>query len=129
MSSSVRPFAVKLLIVLDVVLGVLALLPLLFPQIRRFPTFGVINDVGSVVFALIPFVLAYGLWSGRKLAWVFSLIFSILGIAFSVLALFVRPRTGEFVTLIMDLVIVYLLMQPGVQRYFRKLSPLKRAPA
>jgi hypothetical protein len=129
LSTSVRPIAVKLLVVLDVVLGVLALLPLLFPQIRPFPTFGIVNDLGSIAFALISFILAYGLWSGRRWAWVFSLIFSLFGIAASIFALFVRPRTGEFVSLVIDLVIVYLLMQPGVQRYFGKLSRLHQAQA
>jgi hypothetical protein len=122
LSTSVRPFTVKLLIGLDVVLGVLGLLPLMFPQLRPFPRFVIVNDLGSIVFALICFILAYGLWSKRRWAWASSLVFSILGIAILVFTLFVRPRTGEFVSLVMDLVILYLLMQPGVQRYSGKLS-------
>jgi hypothetical protein len=127
LSTSVRPFTVKLLVALDVVLGVLGLLPLLFPQLRPFPRFVIVNDLGSIVFTLICFILAYGLWSKRGWAWVSSLVFSILGIAIFIFTLFVRPRTGEFVSLVMDLVILYLLMQPGVQRYSGKLSGLHQA--
>jgi hypothetical protein len=53
-----------------------------------------------------------------------SLVFSLFGIVVSVLGLFVRPRTGEFILFIIDLVIVYSLMQHGVQRYFGKGSTL-----
>lgn len=127
MSTSVRPFTVKLLVALDVVLGVLGLLPLLFPQLRPFPRFVIVNDLGSIIFTLICFILAYGLWSKRGWAWVSSLVFSILGIAIFIFTLFVRPRTGEFVSLVMDLVILYLLMQPEVQRYSGKLSELHQA--
>jgi hypothetical protein len=129
LSTSVRPFTVKLLVALDVVLGVLALLPLLFAQLRPLARFVIVNDLGSIVFSLICFVLAYGLWSKRRWAWVSSLAFSILGIAILIFTLFVRPRTGEFVSLVMDLVILYLLMQPGVQRYSGKLSVSHQASA
>lgn len=129
MSTSVRPFTVKLLVALDVVLGVLGFLPLLFPQLRPFPRFVIVNDLGSIVFILICFILAYGIWSKRGWAWVSSLAFSILGIAILIFTLFVRPRTGEFVSLVMDLVILYLLMQPGVQRYSGKLSGPHQASA
>ena len=117
-----RPFTVKLLVVLDVLLGALALLPLLFPEIRAFPRFGTINNLGTIVFTSICFILACGLWTQRRWAWVSSIIFSILGTAVLIFILFVRPRVGEFVSLVMDLVILYLLMQPEVQRYSRKLS-------
>jgi len=122
LSTPGRPFTVKLLVVLDVLLGALALLPLLFPEIRAFPRFGIINDLGTIVFTSICFILAYGLWIQRRWAWVSSIMFSILGTAVLIFILFVRPRVGEFVSLVMDLVILYLLMQPEVQRYSRKLS-------
>jgi len=127
----VRSFGVKLLVVLDLVLGMLLLLTGLIMQTQRFPAFGVFffsfgifNGLAAIAFALIDFILAYAVWSCGKWAWRASLVFSLLGIVVSVFGLFVRPRTGEFVLLIIDLVIVYSLMQPGVQRYFGKGSTL-----
>ena len=120
MSILVRPFGVKLLVILDVVLGLLLLLAGLILHTQPFPAFGVFNGLAAIIFALVDFILAYAVWSGRKWAWAFSLIFSLLGIVASVFVLFVRPRTGEFVLFIIDLVILYSLMQPGVQRYFGK---------
>jgi hypothetical protein len=105
-------------------LGMLVLLPGLITHTRPFPAFGLFNDLAAIVFALIDFILAYAVWSSRKWAWAVSLIFSLLGIVASVFGLFIRPRTGEFVLLIIDLVIVYSLMHPGVQRYFGKGSTL-----
>jgi hypothetical protein len=116
----VRPFGVKLLVALDAVLGMLLLVIGLIMNTRPFPTFQVFNGLPVIVFGLIDFVLAYAVWSSRKWAWAASLIFSLLGIVASVFVLFVRPRTGEFVLFISDLVIVYSLMQPGVQHYFGK---------
>jgi len=120
LSILVRPFGVKLLVALDAVLGMLLLVIGLIMNTRPFPTFQVFNGLPVIVFGLIDFVLAYAVWSSRKWAWAASLIFSLLGIVASVFVLFVRPRTGEFVLFISDLVIVYSLMQPGVQHYFGK---------
>ena len=91
---------------------------------RPFPPFGDFNGLAAIVFALVDFILAYAVWSDRKRAWAGSLIFSLLGIVAAVFVLFIRPRTGEFILLIIDLIIVYSLMQPGVQRYFGKGSTL-----
>jgi len=124
LSTLVRSFSVKLLVVLDVLLGMLVLLAGLVAHTRPFPPFGAFNGLAAIVFALIDFILAYAVWSSRKWAWATSLIFSLLGIIASVFGLFIRPRTGEFVLLIIDLIIVYSLMQPGVQRYFGKGSTL-----
>jgi hypothetical protein len=120
LSILVRPFGVKLLVALDAVLGMLLLVTGLIMNTRPFPAFRVFNGLPVIVFGLIDFVLAYAVWSSGKWAWAGSLIFSLLGIVASVFVLFVRPRTGEFVLFISDLVIVYSLMQPGVQRYLAK---------
>jgi hypothetical protein len=123
LSTVVRPFGVNLVVVLNVVLGMLLLTGLIM-HTRPFPAFGVFNGLAAIVFALVDFILAYAVWTDRKWAWAGSLIFSLFGIVASVFVLFVRPRTGEFILLIIDLVIVYSLMQPSVQRYFGKGSAL-----
>jgi len=105
------------------------ILPEIFPHVRYFAVRPSVTGIGLLGFALIDFILAYGLWSGRGWAWIVSLAFAVLGIIFSVVSLFVRPRIGEFVSLIIDLVIVYYLMQPRVQAYFRREPSLPIAEA
>ena len=96
-------------------------------------TYGLESPFVSILIASIDFVLAYGVWRGMRLAWYSSLGFSSLGIIAAVFALFLRPRTGELVSLVVDLVIAYLLIQPGVQRYFAissaQLTPRDMPPA
>lgn len=120
--------------ILDIFLGALILLGSaastmgriilsgIYPQIRGFPAMGVTYALASIGVAVIDFILAFGLWSGKKWAWYSSLIFSMLGVAAAVSTLFLRPQTGGLLSLVIDLVIMYLLIQPGVQRYFTKAS-------
>jgi len=122
---------VRLLSVLHIILGVLLVfggaallavglvLPEMFPHVRllfavRSVTIGII----LVAFALIDFILAYGLWTGRRWAWIASLAFAVLGIVLTVLSLFVRPGFGEILALILYLLVIYYLMQPRVQIFF-----------
>jgi uncharacterized membrane protein (DUF2068 family) len=80
-----------------------------------------------VVFAVLDFVIAYGLWTGKKWGWVLSLVLSILGVISAVFTLFLRPRVGEFLALLIDLAIILYLMQPRVQAYFgRRPVPIER---
>ncbi len=116
--------------VLHILLGILLLLggfaltvigfglPEMFPHVRWFAVRSVVVGIALVVFALIDFVLAYGLWNGKGWAWFAALVFALLGIVFSVFSLFLRPGMGELIWLIIDLLIVYYLMQPRVQAYF-----------
>jgi uncharacterized membrane protein (DUF2068 family) len=73
--------------------------------------------------ALVEFVLAFGLWHGVGWVWFAALGVAILGTVFAVLALFLRPGIGETISLIVNLVIVYYLMQPQTHTFFRKSSP------
>jgi uncharacterized membrane protein (DUF2068 family) len=77
----------------------------------------------AIAIAFIDFILAYGIWSGRRWAWYSSLAFSAIGIIAAVLALFLRPRTSQLFSLFIDIVIILLLMQPAVHRYFTRPSP------
>jgi uncharacterized membrane protein (DUF2068 family) len=118
--------------VLQILLGILELLggvalavatfvlPEIFPHVRFFASRSIFSGLGLVTFALVDFILAYGLWKGKGWAWVGSLIFAVIGLVFSALSLFMRARVGEGVSLILDLIILYYLMQPRVQSYFGK---------
>ncbi len=130
MPSTARPVGVTVLVILQALLGVLALLgglalfftglvlPEIFPYRRFFGPASIISGLALIILALIDFVLAFGLWSGKRWAWVTTLIFAVLSIASAVFMLFIRPRVSELVSLILDLVVLYYLMQPRVQGYF-----------
>jgi len=60
------------------------------------------------------------LWKGKGWAWIGSLIFAVIGLVFSAFTLFMRPRVGEAIALVLNLVIMYYLMQPRVQSYLGK---------
>ena len=132
MSGTTRPFGVTLLAVLQVVLGILELLgafvvafvsfviPEIFPHVRFFAPRSMGSGLVLAAFAFIEFVLAYGLWKGKGWAWIGSLIFAVIGLVFSAFTLFMRARVGEIIALVLNLVIMYYLMQPRVQSYFGK---------
>jgi Predicted membrane protein (DUF2127) len=127
-----RPFGIKLLVVLQIILGILELLGAvalafvslvlleMFPHVRFFAPRSPFSGLGLVVLAFLQFVLAYGLWKGKGWAWIGSLIFAVIGLVFSALTLFMRPRLGEVIALVLNLVIMFYLMQPRVQSYFGK---------
>lgn len=130
MMNRTRPSGIKFLTALHLVLGALLALggftltvvgfalPETFPHLRWFVVGSVLVGTALLFFALIQFLLAYGLWNGMGWAWIASMVFAVLGIISSVLTLYLRPRVWEFVSLILDLLIIYYLMQPRVQAYF-----------
>lgn len=132
MMTKERPIGVTILAVLEAILGVMVLLGGLsiviegfilsdmIPRVRWFPTRIIGGGIALLVFALIDFALAIGLWVGKRWAWIAGLVCAILGIMLGVFSLFVRPGIGELVALVLDLVIIYYLMQPKVQAYFPK---------
>lgn len=132
MSHTTRPFGITLLAVLQIILGILELLgafvvafvsfvlPEVFPHVRFFAPRSPFSGLGLVVFAFVEFILAYGLWEGKGWAWIGSLILAVISLVFSAFTLFMRPRVGEVIALVLNLVIMYYLMQPRVQSYFGK---------
>ena len=135
MPHATRPFGITLLALLQIILGILELLgavavafvnfvlPEMFPHVRFFAPRSMFSGLGLVVFAFVQFILAYELWKGKGWVWIGSLIFAVITLVFSALTLFMRPRVGEVIALILNLVIIYYLMQPRVQSYFGKGKP------
>lgn len=131
MTIPTRPRGVKLLTILWILLGVLSLLggvalavvslhiPEMFPG-RVLAVRSMLTGVVLVAVAAISFGLAYGSWKGKTWSWIASLAFALFGIVFSVFSLFIRPGLGELIGFIIYLLIVYYLMQPRVQSFFRK---------
>ena len=94
-------------------------LPEIFPHVRFFAPRSMGSGLGLVVFAFVEFILAYGLWKGKGWAWIGSLIFAVIGLVFSAFTLFMRPRVGEVIALVLNLVIMYYLMQPACSELLR----------
>ena len=132
MSRSTRSLSVTVLVVLQTLVGVLALvsgiaavfvrmrMPEAFPQIRPLRMALFTTGVAFIIFAVLDFVVTYGLWVGKKWAWILSLLFSVFGIIIAVLSLFLQPRIGQMFALVIDIVILFYLMQPRVQAYFQR---------
>jgi uncharacterized membrane protein (DUF2068 family) len=95
-------------------------LPEVFPHVRLFPVRLFVVAIVLFVLAAIELVMAFGVWSGFGWAWGSSLAFAVLGVVFFVFSLFLKPGLGEIVALIIDLLVLYYLMQPRVQAYFGK---------
>jgi uncharacterized membrane protein (DUF2068 family) len=127
-----HPIGINLLTLLQILLGILFLLgalaisvagfglPEVFPHVRFLPVRLFTVAVVLFILAVIEFALAFGVWSGKRWAWTASLAFAILSVVFFVFSLFLRPGLGELVSLIIDLLVLYYLMQPRVQAYFGK---------
>ncbi|MGD0422286.1 MAG: DUF2127 domain-containing protein [Candidatus Bathyarchaeia archaeon] len=117
MSQRNRPSSIIVLVVLEILLGLL----LLLGALRRHE--GASGNLESartflMILAALSFCFAFGLWIGKTWAWIGSIGLTVLGIIFSVLILFIRPTIGEGVYLIANMVMIYFLIQPRVQRHF-----------
>ena len=120
-----RSGRITLLAILEMVLGALFVLGALA---RRFGIMGHLQwSVEStvpllVILSALSFCLAVGLWTGKTWAWVGGMGLAVFSMIFSVFTLFIRPTIGEGVYLIVNIVMMYFLIQPRVQRYYGRLS-------
>jgi uncharacterized membrane protein (DUF2068 family) len=130
MSVNQRPSGVTALAILEISLGVLLFTGFMF---AFFPTltathfhFRPVRGAVLLVLATVDFILAYCLWNGKSWAWITALVFAFLGIVFSGFMLFIRPALGGMASLIIELLILYYLMQPKVQRHFGRSKQLQK---
>ncbi len=135
MSTRDRPKGVTVLAILQAILGLLFFLgfaaltvvsfglPELFPHMRLMIPVR-LSDIAVVLLALavVEFLLAYGLLRGMGWAWAAAFGLALLGIVFAIFSLFLRPGIGEIISLIVNLLIVYYMMQPRIHAYFGKSS-------
>jgi len=132
MSGKTRPTGVTILAVLEALGGLVwllagagimmvgALMPIFGVGLAM--VFGAIAGLMGLVFlifGIIAFVLAYGLFTGRGWAWLWSLIFAVIGI---ILALFEAMSSlgSGILPIIIYLVIIYYLTRPHVKAFFGK---------
>ena len=132
MSRKTRPTGVTILAALEALGGLVwllagagimmvgALMPIFGVGLAM--VFGAIAGLMGLVFlifGIIAFVLAYGLFTGRGWAWLWSLIFAVIGI---ILALFEAMSSlgSGILPIIIYLVIIYYLTRPHVKAFFGK---------
>jgi hypothetical protein len=72
---------------------------------------------GSIVAGILSFVLAYGLWKGRTWAWTWTLIFSIAGLATSIIA--ITAGVG-IIGVVIYASIIYYQTRSRVKAFFGK---------
>jgi hypothetical protein len=131
MSTKTRPTGVTILAALEAIGGLLSLLGgagmmmvgALVPMAVEMPMFfGAMTGVmgaAFLVFGIIELVLAYGLFTGKGWAWLWSLVFAVVGI---ILALFraVGSLGSIILPLIIYLIVIYYLTRPHVKTFFGK---------
>jgi hypothetical protein len=132
MSQKSRPMGVTILAVLEALGGLLwllagtgmmmlgALMPMFGAGLPMFV--GAMAGLMSLVFlifGILAFVLAYGLFTGKSWAWLWSLVFAVFGI---ILALFEAMGSlgSGILPIIIYLIIIYYITRPHVKAFFGK---------
>jgi hypothetical protein len=111
-TSKHRPLGVTIIAVLAVIAGV------------AYVAIGAVLLVVGIGFALIAisiayFVMAYGLWNGKRWAWTITLILSGIGIILGIASV-AAGSVGAVFHIIINGVIIYYLYRPNVKTFFGK---------
>jgi uncharacterized membrane protein (DUF2068 family) len=111
-----RPLGVTVIAILTVIggLGFLGSGALIFALI---PLLGIIIGGVLVIIGIAYFVMAYGLWNGRRWAWKLTLILSVIGIILGIGSIVVG-NVGSLFHTIINAVVIYYLYRPNVKDYF-----------
>lgn len=113
-----RPLGVTVLSLLFSIMCILDAVRFVFPQLFSRTSLPALrlNVIGIVllIFVVIDFVLAYGLWTAGRWAWVAAIGFAALRIIIAVVSLFLRPGGGQIISLVLCLLVLYYLIQPRV---------------
>ena len=82
-----------------------------------------IVGIGIILLALgiAYFVMAYGLWTGKRWAWTITLILSVIGIIVAIASI-VAGNVGAIISIIIHGVVIYYLYRPNVKAFFGKQS-------
>lgn len=107
-----RPLGVTVIAILTVIAGI------------AFAAIGAILLAVGIGFALVAlaiayFVMAYGLWKGKRWAWTITLILSVIGII-SGIASIAGGNAGAVFHIIINVAIIYYLYRPNVKSFFGK---------
>jgi uncharacterized membrane protein (DUF2068 family) len=81
----------------------------------------IVIGVGVVLILLgiAYFVMAYGLWKGKRWAWTITLILSVIGIISGIFSITTR-HYEVIIHIIINAVVIYYLYRPNVKAFFGK---------
>jgi hypothetical protein len=112
-----RPFGVTIIAMLSILGGIGSIL--LGFIVLIIPILGIILGGIFVIIGISYFVVAYGLWNGRRWAWILTVLISALGIVIG-LASIIIGTGGSILYIIVNAIIIYYLFKPDVKAYFGK---------
>ncbi len=116
-NQATRPMGVTILAVLLAIHGVLAALAGL-GVFGPYPA-GFLGIALQLVYAVILFYLAYGMYTLQGWAWLTTIVFQGLNIVFTVILLFQAPGfIAAWILLLLEAAIVGYLLQPSVSSRF-----------
>jgi lysylphosphatidylglycerol synthetase-like protein (DUF2156 family) len=78
-------------------------------------TFGLV----LLILALVSFSLAYGLFTGMRWAWFWSLVFAVIGILVALVEA-VGSFSSAITPIVLHLIVIYYLTRPYVEAFFGK---------
>lgn len=70
-----------------------------------------------IIFAIISFLIAYGLWKGLKWGWWLIIIFSVIGLLLSIVSLIGSPVSG-IVGIVIEAIVLYYMTRKEAKTYF-----------
>lgn len=76
---------------------------------------------GLAALGIAYFVMAYGLWRGKRWAWTITMILSFIGIALDAVS-FVTGNIAAIFNLIINAIVLYYLYRPNVKVFFGKMD-------
>jgi uncharacterized membrane protein (DUF2068 family) len=115
MEQKQRPLGVTILAILTIIGGI-ALLSIGAALV----VIGI--GVALIVLGIAYFVMAYGLWKGKRWAWTITLILSVIGIILGIASI-ATGNVGAIIHIIINAVVIYYLYRPNVKAYFGKVQP------
>jgi uncharacterized membrane protein (DUF2068 family) len=112
MQQKQRPLGVTIIAILMIISGIALL-----------STGAVLLVVGigvvPIALGIASFVMAYGLWKGKRWAWTITLILSVIGIIVGIASI-ATGNVGAIIHIIINAVVIYYLYRPNVKAYFGK---------
>lgn len=127
MTKAEKPLAVTVLSLLFGIMCILDAVRFFFPPLFSRTSLSTLrlSPVGIVllIFVIIDFVIAYELWAAKRWAWMTAIGYAALRMIIAVVSLFLRPGSGQIVSLVLCLLVLYYLIHPQVQTFYGRSNP------
>jgi hypothetical protein len=130
MSKKTRPNGITVLAALEVLAGIAYLLGAValmvagaMTPLTQLPIFlsALAGAFGFVllILALVSFLLAYGLFTGRRWAWLWALVFAVIGILVALVEA-IGSFSSAITPIVLHLIVIYYLTRPYIKAFLGK---------